>query len=66
MEQGFGELTRKRIRRGVFKSVPELVETIQAFIQINNQDPKPFLWTKKVDQILEKVGHCKAVTETLH
>jgi transposase len=66
VERWFGEITRKRIRRGVFKSVPELVETIQEFIRINNQNPKPFVWTKKVDQILEKVNHCKAVTETLH
>jgi transposase len=66
VERWFGEITRKRIRRGVFKSVPELIAAIQEFIRINNQNPKPFVWTKKVDQILEKVGHCKAVTETLH
>lgn len=66
IERWFAELTRKRIRRGVFRSVPELISAIQDFIRINNQQPKPFVWTKKVDQILEKVGHCKAVMETLH
>ena len=66
VERWFGEITRKRIRRGVFRSVPELTEAIQEFIRVNNQNPKPFVWTKKVEQILEKVGHCKAVTETLH
>jgi transposase len=66
VERWFGEITRKRIRRGVFKSVPQLVEAIHEFIRINNQNPKPFVWTKKVDQILEKVRHCKAVTETSH
>jgi transposase len=66
VERWFGEITRKRIRRGVFKNVPELIAVIQEFIRINNQNPKPFVWTKKVDQILEKVNHCKAVTETLH
>ena len=66
VERWFGEITRKRIRRGVFKSVPELIQAIQEFIRINNQNPKPFVWTKKIEQILEKVGHCKAVTETLH
>jgi transposase len=66
VERWFGEITRKRIRRGSFKSVPELIEAIQEFIRINNQKPKPFVWTKKVEQILEKVGHCKAVTATLH
>jgi transposase len=40
VERWFGEITRKRIRRGVFKSVPELIEAIQEFIRINNQNPK--------------------------
>jgi len=66
VERWFGEITRKRIRRGVFRSVPELVAAIEDFIRINNEIPKPFVWTKKVDAILEKVAHCKAVIETLH
>ncbi|MBM3131467.1 MAG: IS630 family transposase [Chloroflexi bacterium] len=66
IERWFAELTLKRIRRGVFRSVPELVAAIHEFIQINNQQPKPFVWTKKANQILDKVGHCKAVVETLH
>jgi len=66
VERWFGEITRKRIHRGVFKSVPELIAAIEEFIRLNNQHPKPFVWTKKVEQILEKVNHCKAVTDTLH
>ena len=66
VERWFGEITRKRIRRGVFKSVPELVAAIEEFIQINNKNPQPFAWTQKVDQILHKVSHCKAAIETLH
>jgi transposase len=66
IELWFGEITRKRIRRGVFHSVPDLVAAIEEFIQINNENPKPFVWTKKVNQILEKVTHCKAIIETLH
>jgi len=66
VERWFGEITRKRIRRGVFKSVPELVAAIEDFIQVNNKTPKPFAWTQKVDQILDKVSHCKAAIETLH
>ncbi len=66
VERFFGELTRKRIRRGVFQSVPQLVATIEEYIQINNKNPKPFIWTKKAEEILKKVGHCKAVMETLH
>lgn len=66
VERWFGELTRKRIRRGVFKSVPELVTAIEEFIRTNNENPKPFVWTKKVEVILAKVNHCKAVAATLH
>jgi len=66
VERWFAEITRRRIRRGTFLSVRELVAAIEEFIRVNNQDPKPFVWTKKVDDILEKVRHCKAVTETLH
>jgi transposase len=65
IERWFAELTRKRIRRGVFRNVPELINAITEFIEINNQNPKPFVWTKKVEDILEKVCHCKAVIETL-
>jgi transposase len=66
VERWFGEITRKRIRRGVFRSVSELVAAIDDFIRVNNESPKPFVWVKKVDAILEKVAHCKAVVGTLH
>jgi transposase len=66
IERWFGEITRKRIRRGVFHSVPHLVEAIEEYIRVNNENPKPFIWTKRVDQILEKVNRCKAFIETLH
>jgi len=66
VERWFGELTRKRIRRGVFKSVPDLVEAIEEFIRLNNENPRPFVWTKKAEEILQKVNHCKAVAATLH
>lgn len=66
VERWFGEITRKRLRRGVFRSVPELVAAIEEYIHLTNDDPKPFVWTKKADQILEKLSHCKAVIETLH
>jgi transposase len=66
VERWFGEITRKRIRRGVFRSVPELVAAIEDFIRVNNENPKPFVWMKKVDAILEKIAHCKAIIGTLH
>lgn len=66
IERWFGEITRKRIRRGTFASVQELITAIEDYIRANNENPKPFVWTKSVDTILEKVNHCKAVVETLH
>jgi transposase len=66
VERWFGEITRKRIRRGAFKSVPELVAAIEEYIRCYNEDPKPFVWTKKAEDIIKKVSHCKAILETLH
>jgi len=66
VERWFGEITRKRIRRGSFHSVYDLVQAIEEYIRLNNQDPKPFVWTAKVEAILEKVARCKAVAGTLH
>jgi transposase len=66
VERWFAEITRKRIRRGSFNSVEELVTVIQDYITTNNQNPHPFVWTKKVDEILEKVRHCKAASVTQH
>lgn len=66
VERWFAELDRKRLKRGVFKSVPQLVDTILESIRLNNENPKPFVWTKKAEEIIEKVGRCKATLETLH
>jgi transposase len=66
VERWFSELTRKRIRRGIFKSVHELTATIEEYIRGTNEDPKPFVWIKKADEILEKVNRCKGVMETVH
>ena len=66
VERWFGEITRKRIRRGVFKSVPELVVVIEEYIRCHNEDPKPFVWTKRAEDIINNIAHCKAVIETLH
>jgi len=66
VERWFAEITRKRIRRGTFRSVGELVADIERYIVLNNDSPHPFVWTKKVEAIPEKVGRCKAILETLH
>jgi transposase len=66
VERWFGKLTQKRIRRGSFFSVKELVQAIQEYLEENNRQPKPFMWTASVDKILEKVNRCKSILETAH
>ena len=56
VERWFAELTNKRIRRGVFRSVKELESAIREFIEIHNEDPKPFVWTRTADQILDSIA----------
>jgi transposase len=56
VERWFAELTNKRIRRGVFRSVKDLQAAIREFIDAHNEDPKPFVWTKTADQILASIA----------
>ena len=55
IERFFRDITQQRIRRGVFRSVPELVTAINEYVHNHNQAPKPFIWTTKASDILEKV-----------
>ena len=55
VERWFRNLTDKAIRRGVFHSVPDLIAAIEAYLQANNDEPKPFVWTATADEILQKV-----------
>jgi transposase len=66
VERWFRELTDKRIRRGSFYSVDELIAAINEYLQANNEQPKAFVWTANIEQILAKIGRCKAILETLH
>ena len=66
VERWFRDITDKRIRRGVFKNVPELIAAIQAYLDNHNQKPRIFKWTASVEQILAKVAKCKEALETLH
>ena len=59
VERFFRDITEKRIRRGVFRSVPELIAAIEAYIANHNQAPKPFIWTAKASDILEKVSRAR-------
>lgn len=66
VERWFRELTVKRIRRGSFGGVPDLIRAIDDFIAANNDDPKPFIWTASVEKILDKLGRCKVILEAHH
>ena len=63
VERFFRDLTGKRLKRGVFTSVPQLIAAIEQYIRNMNQSPKPFIWTAKASDILEKV---KLARESLH
>jgi transposase len=60
VERWFGKITTERIRRGVFTSVPELERAIYDYIERNNADPKPFVWTKSANDIILKVNRGRA------
>jgi transposase len=63
VERWFGKLTDKTIRRGVFHSVPDLVAAIETYLQANNDNPEPFIWTQTAEQILEKVRRGRVTLE---
>jgi transposase len=66
VERFFAEITRKRIRRGVFKSVIDLEVAIHSYLAEHNHHPKPFVWTAKASDILDKVRRGKQVLESEH
>ena len=66
VERFFGEITNKAIRRGCFDSVDELIDTINNYLKVNNEDPKPFKWTASTESIIEKINRCRMTYETLH
>jgi len=63
VERLFAEITRQRIRRGVFKSVADLVDAIEAWIVDRNEKPKPFKWTAGAGTILEKNARARRALE---
>lgn len=67
VERWFALLTEKQLRRGVHNSSRELELTIYRYLDVTNEDPKPFVWTKTADQILENVKrYCQRTLETGH
>ena len=65
VERFFRDLTDKQLRRGIFRSVGELIASIEAYLEHYNSDPKPFVWTAKATDILEKVKRARAKLHTL-
>jgi transposase len=61
VERFFRDITQNRIRRGVFQDLEQLIMAIGNYIDVHNQNPKPFIWTAKANDILEKVTRAKAV-----
>jgi len=66
VERFFGLITQDAIRRGVFRSVADLKAAIEAYLENHNADPKPFIWTAKAADILEKVARGRRVLESQH
>ena len=66
VERFFRDLTDQRLRRGVFRSEAELIAAIDDHIAQHNHDPKPFIWTKKASDILEKVKRARAARINAH
>jgi transposase len=66
VERFFAEITRKRIRRGVFHSIVDLQMAINHYLDHHNTDPIPFVWTASAGSIIEKVNRGKQVLESQH
>jgi transposase len=66
VERWFAELTRKKLRRGVHTSTSQLKADIRSFIELHNENPKPYKWTKSADEILSSVKRfCQKAEQTL-
>jgi len=67
VERWFGELTMKKIRRGSHRSVRELERDIRDWIDHWNENPRPYVWVKTADQILESLArYCERISEAAH
>jgi transposase len=64
VERWFGLLEQRQLKRGVHRSTRSLEAAIYEFIEVYNDDPKPFIWTKTADQILESIKrYCQRVLD---
>jgi transposase len=65
VERWFRNLTGKAIRRGIFRSVPDLIAAIEDYLAASNDDPRPFVWTATAEEILEKVRRGRVTLERI-
>jgi len=65
VERFFRDLSEQQLRRGIFHSVPELEQAVMDYIDINNEAPAPFIWTKSAQDILEKVTRGRRILNKL-
>ena len=65
IERWFKELTDKAVRQGAFPSVAVLVQAIEDFLAAWNEHPKPFVWTAKLEEILQKIERARAKLEAI-
>jgi transposase len=64
VERFFRDLTQNRLRRGVFRDLEELIMAIGTYIDRHNESPKPFIWTARASDILEKVKRARRTLNT--
>jgi len=67
VERWFGELTERKIRRGTHRSVPELNADIRDWMEHWNENPRPYIWTKTAEQILDTLAnYCQRINDSGH
>ena len=66
VERWFREITDKRIRRGSFKNVKELIAVIKQYIESHNQNPKVFIWSASAEYIMAKISKSNEALDALH
>ena len=66
VERWFKELTDKRLRRGRFTSVADLIDAITTWAEHWNNDPKPFIWKATADEIITKVQRGRAALHQIN
>ena len=67
VERWFAALTERQLRRNSFRSTVQLEQAIRKFLTVHNSQPKPFVWTKTADQILDSIArYCRRINDSGH